>query len=227
MKRQIKYRVFSIPKKLSLELRLIFDTEKDRGNVLGEFNSNSNGDMYTVLSVYPLIMLTITRQGEPGENGQFIRPPFNPNDSLSMTRYNYSIFTLELERIYESMKVPEMYSYVGKKLQLNEDLAEKARRVFKIGPNMVVEMSPVTLVSEDDSKLEGVKLKFNNEQSSVLLTVNDLEALLFILKTLNVDAITLGLHANYLRDRNMITTSTPASQFNLLNAEVDILPKGD
>lgn len=225
MKRQIKYRVLSVPGKVLLEVRLLFDSARERGSAFGEYTVNSNGDIYTTLSMYPLIVLTIVRQGEMNDEGQVTRAPYNPNDVLSMTRYTYPIFTIELERIYESMKVPELYSYVGKQLQLNDELAEKARRVFKIG-SFVVEIVPITIVQEDDTKIEGIKLKFNNEQSSVMLTINDLESLLFTLKTMSIDSLIMGMHANYVRDRDNIPIST-VRQFNPLAAEVDIVPKSD
>lgn len=221
MKRQVKYRIMTIPKKMMVELRMTVDTARTRFSPNGENTTEVNGDIYTSLSLFPLVCLSITRPAEFDENGQRQRPPFNPNDSLGLTRYQLPIFISELDRIAENMKVPELYSYVNQRLTVNEELADRYRRVFAIG-NVTVEMLPVVISQPDETKVEGIKLKFNNEGSTVPLTLNDIESLLFTLEHLDVDVIALQLHLTYLRN---ISSPQPNPINTQLGTEVDIKPK--
>lgn len=221
MKRQIRYRIMTIPKKMTVELKMTVDTMKSRFAPNGESTNELNGDVYTGLSLFPLVCLVITRQADYDENGQRQRLPYNPNDSLGMTRYQLPIFIGELIRMGESMKVPELYSYVEQRLVVNEELADRHRRVFVIG-NMTVEMLPVVITQPDETKVEGIKLKFNNEGSTVPLTLNDLESLMFTLQHLDVDTISLQLHMTYLR---AISSPTPNAISAQRGGEIDIRPK--
>lgn len=136
-----------------------------------------------------------------------------------MTKFNLPIFTQELEGIIQDMKIPELYTYHGKRLELNEEVAGKIRRPFVVG-NVTIELSAVVII-QDDNRLEGVKLKFNNEQSSVLLTLNELSSLCDNLKKLDVDTISMLLYINWINRPDRPKT------FNRLDStpKVDILPK--
>ena len=82
-----------------------------------------------------------------------------------------------------------------------------------------VEISPVVIV-QDDSRLEGVKMKFNNEQSSVLLTLNDLTALQDNINRFDIDSIAMLLYLNYIKRPDH------PKNFSALNPPtVDIVPK--
>jgi hypothetical protein len=224
MKRQIKYRVATIANKLSLDLLVIVDTNQRFGNP--EFVSENDGTKFISLNIMPLIKITILRTSERNDDGGWQRAPYNPSDGLAMTRYTYPIFTLELERMNEAMRIPELYSYVNKQLQLNDALAEKHRRVFQTG-RTVIEMVPIVIVQPDDeTRVEGIRLKFNNEQSSVSLTLNDIESLLFTLKTMNVDSLTTLLYTSYLKD-DIFYKSGEGDSNPTSSSSVDIRPKGD
>lgn len=217
MKQQVKYQVVGIPGKLRFEIKLLVDDTKDRG----EYVASVNGDRFTSLSIYPILSLSIIRVGEVDENGNKSKAPYNPNDTLSMGRYNYPIFVSELCNIHKGFKTPELYSYVDKRLEMDNELAAKIRRVFMLG-NTVIEMAPVVIIQPDESKVEGMKIKFNNEQSSVLLTLNDVESLLFTMKTVDVDSIALNLYQQYIKTG--VKNYTPESNsFN--KSTVDIIPK--
>lgn len=217
MKQQVKYQVVGIPGKLRFEIKLLVDDTKDRG----EYVASMNGDKFTSLSIYPILSLSIIRIGEVDENGNKSKAPYNPNDTLSMGRYNYPIFVAELCNIHKGFKTPELYSYVDKRLEMDEEVASKIRRVFMIG-NTVIEMTPVVIIQPDENKVEGMKIKFNNEQSSVLLTLNDVESLLFTMKTVDVDSIALNLYQQYIKT-GVKNYAPESSSFN--KSTVDIIPK--
>jgi hypothetical protein len=223
MKRQVRYRVMTITGKLNLEIRLIVDDSRISRFGGNESTFNANGDIYTSLNLFPIISLNIVRRSQVTEEGQIQRPAFNPNDSLGMSRYHLPVFLSELEKAFESLKVPDMYSYVSKRLTVNEELAERHRRVFSIGMT-VVEMTPVVISQPDETKVEGIKLKFNNEESTVLLTINDIEALLFTLRTMEIDTIVLTMHMEYLRtgSSNIDPSKVPSINRGPI---VDIVPK--
>ena len=161
-KQVVRYQSLVIPGKLRNEVRITVD---DKG---AEYVSNFDGNKSTSISLFPIVSITLTRQGETDGEGNRVRAPWNPNDNLSMTKYNLPVFLNELIGIQQGMKIPELYTYQGKRLELNEEAAQKIRRVFMIG-NTTLELSPVVIIQGDDTRVEGIKMKFNNEQSSGIL----------------------------------------------------------
>lgn len=191
MKKSMKYTVLTVPNKLKVDIKLITDDL-----VPSEFVS-LNKDVMS-LSLYPLISVSIVRPFEIDENGIKKRPPWNPNDSLAMTKYTLPIFLKELVDINEDIKIKEMYNYFNDRLELNEELGQKVTRKFKIGNNSV-ELRPTVISMIDDTRIEGIKLKINNEDSVVLLSLNDVEALIYTLKNCSVDMIAFLLYNRYMK----------------------------
>jgi len=218
MKHTVKYRVLNIVSKLYMEVRIIVDDKNS------EYNSIYEGNKFTSLNINPLVGLTITRAIETDENGNRIKAPWNPNDNLVMTKYNLPILYEELYGIQQDMKKPELYTYHGKRLELNESLAENIRRVFVIG-NTTVELSAVVIVQPDESRVEGIKMKFNNEQSSVLLTINELTSLVFNIGKLDVDSIALCMYNGFVNKDNKGINNTINNSNDFPLPNVDILPK--
>lgn len=212
MKQIVRYRHLTIPGKLTSDIRIMVD---DRGS---EYHSNMNMNDSTSINLFPVINLSITRLGDVDENGNKIKAPWNPNDSLGMTKYNLPIFVDELYNIQQDMKIPELYTYHGKRLEINEEIASKIRRVFMIG-NVTLELTAIVITQNDDSRLEGIKMKFNNEQSSVQLTLNELNSLIFNYKHIDIDSISLLLYLNYIKRPDV------SSFDSLMKPEVDIIPK--
>lgn len=212
MKQIIRYRFFSISGKMSGEVRISLDNKQV------EYTSIYDSGSTTSLSLFPFITLSIIRPKEIDENGNRIASQWNPNDSLIMSKFTFPIFIREINAIYNDMKIPEMYSYTGSRLDINNKEAEKARRVFMIA-NTTVELIPVIIEQLDDTRIEGIKMKFNNEQSSIGLTINELDALVYNINHLDVDSLALQMYTNYANKnvyRNGINTTTP---------HVDITPK--
>lgn len=218
MKQIVKYRILTIPTKVTLDLRITVD---DRA---AEYVSMFEGNKSTSITCYPVISLALLRPTETDENGQRIRAPWNPNDSIGMTKFSMPVFINELKTLKKDMEIPEMYTYHGKRLELNEALAAKARRVFMIG-STTIELSPVVLIKpEDESRIEGIKMKFNNEHSSVLLTLNEMEALLFNLDHTDVDSLSMILYLNYISKPGK-QNNFDSSSLRVPSTEVDIKPK--
>lgn len=219
MKQIVKYRILTIPSKVSMEIRLTVD---DRNF---DFVSIRDGAKYTNLNLAPIIGLSIIKSGEIDENGQRIKAPWNINDHLSMTKYNLPILYEELHGIQQDMKKPELYTYHGKRLEINETLAEEIRRVFPIG-NTTVELSAVVIIQPDETRVEGIKMKFNNEQSSVLLTLNELTSLVYNINHLDVDTLTVSICQAFVDrvSKNGVGSTTTIVDFPLPTT-VDIVPK--
>lgn len=214
MKQVVRYQNLVISGKLRSEIRINVD---ERGV---EYSSNYEGNMNTSISLFPIISLTIIRPSVLDDNGMKAKTPWNPNDSLGMTKYTLPLFVDELKGIHKDMRIPELYTYHGKRLELNEEIAAKVRRVFMIGI-VTLELSAVVIVLDDDSRVEGIKVKFNNEQSTVLLTLNELTSLIFNLDKLDVDSIALMMYMNYISkpDRPKVYDASATQP------KVDILPK--
>jgi hypothetical protein len=217
MKQIVRYQNLIITNKLRSEIRLTVDDKSI------EFVTNYNGDKNTAIGLFPIVSLVIVRPTEVDDTGNKVRPTWNPSDSLGMTKYTLPIFVSELKAIQNDLKISNLYTYAGKKLELNNTVAEKIRRVFIIG-RVTVELSAVVITQQDtvgeDVRLEGIKMKFNNEQSTVQLTLNDLESLIFNLGNLDVDSISFMLYLNYINKPKQYTNNVPNVQ-----VDVDIQPK--
>lgn len=217
MKQYVRYQTFVVPKKFRVEIRITID---EKG---GEYiSTTSAGDKSSSISFFPIVSLNIVRPSEIDESGMRKKVPWNPNDSLGMSRFNLPIMVRNLKQIQADMKIPELYTYQGKRLELNEAIAEKIRNPFPIG-NVIVELSAVVIVQPDDTRVEGVKIKFNNEQSAVLLTINELEVLTYNLDHLDIDSVSLLMYLNYITKPNHPTEFTDET----LSPKVDIIPKAD
>ena len=190
MKQTIKYPVLSIPNKLRIDVRLLID---DRGC---EYVMENNGAKNTNITTVPIISISIVHPAEIDSNGMKLKVPWNPNDSLATTKFSLPIFITELIGIQTDMKTPDLYTYQGDRLELNEKAASKARHVFMIG-NTTVEFSPVIIINADGTRIEGIKIKFNNEQSTTFLSINELNSLIYNLTHLDVDNLALMLYTHY------------------------------
>lgn len=218
MKQIVKYRILTIPNKVTMEIRLNID---DRNS---EFVTMRDGAKYTNLNMNPVIGLSILKAAEIDESGNRVRAPWNINDHLTMTKYNLPILYEELHGIQQDMKKPELYTYHGKRLEINETLAEEIRRVFVIGTT-TVELSTVVIVQPDETRVEGIKIKFNNEQSTTLLTLNELNSLVYNINHIDIDSLTVGIYQTFIDRSNKggITSTTTNVDFPL--PSVDIAPK--
>lgn len=191
MKHSLKYRFLTIPNKLTADLRI---TVEDRQT---EFNSAYDGGKSTSITLFPFITLQILKLGEVGDDGRRIRPQWNSNDSITMTRFTFPIMLRELTAIANDLKIPEMYSYTGTRLDINSEYAEKARRVFMIG-NTTLELIPVIIEQGEDTRVEGIKMKFNNEQSTVGLTINELDSLISQMNHTDIEVLTMTIYNRYI-----------------------------
>lgn len=211
MKQYVRYQTLLIPGKIRCDVRITVD---DRGS---EYASNKDGNKSTGITLMPIISVGIIRPSEIDEAGNRVRAPWNANDNLGMTKFNFPLFVEEVKGIKEDMKIPELYTYHGKRLELNEEVAAKIRRPFVIG-SMTVELSAVVITQPDESRVEGIKMKFNNEQSTVLLTINELNSLSYNLDHMDIDSLSMMMYLNYI-DKPEHPTSFSSSTL------VDIQPK--
>jgi hypothetical protein len=219
MKQIVKYRILTITGKVTMEIRLTLD---DRNN--SEFVVMRDGAKYTNLNLNPVIGLSIIRMGEIDDNGNKVRAPWNQNDHLTMTKYNLPILYEELHGIQQDMKKPTLYTYQGNRLELNESMAEEVRRVFMIG-NTTIELSAVVIIQPDETRVEGVKMKFNNEQSAVLLTLNELNSLVYNINHIDVDTLTVAMYNAFIEKNKTTNASSSINVDFPLPPTVDIAPK--
>lgn len=219
MKQVVRYTNFTIPDKLTCETRITVD---DRGV---EYTSSFEGTKSSTLRIFPLITLTIIRPSEIDDNGNRVKAPWNQGDSIGMTKYNLPIFINKFKEIQNEFKTPDLYTYHGKRLDLNEEVAKNIRKVFPIGNAAVIEISAtiVNVVENNiEKKVEGVKLKFNNEQHHVLLTLNDITSLIHNLDHLDVDSLGFQMYQAYISkpDKSSSNITLPAAE----KPKVDIMP---
>lgn len=213
MKTTIVYHVLTVPKKLRMEIKLILDNDRSSEYI----NSSTDGTFATV-RLYPMITLSIVREIQRDESGMIIKQPFVLSDTLSMSRYTLAVFKSEFEDLYRLMKEKDVYTYHGKRLELNEKIADEIKKLFQLSKT-VVEITPTLLISPDDidQKIEGVKLKFNNEASSVLLSINDMTALVETMNNISIDTITTWMYKEY-------KNATPRSYNSPNFKEIEVAP---
>ena len=215
MKENVRYQTLLIPRKVRIYVKLAIDT--DRISVENVY-VGTNGISNTSITLSPLITLELIRDGELDENGVRARAVWNRNDVLPMTKFSLPLFLNELNGMCEDLKTPELYTYTDDRLELNNKIAEKIRKIVKVGQMYTVELSAV-VIEQDEKHIEGIKLKINNEQSTVLLTLNEIESLRYNLQNLNVDSVALSLYLQCVnRDRLK-------SSMILSNIDTDIIPK--
>lgn len=216
MKQIVRYRFLNIPNKLYAEVRItIDDLNFKRTESHGSFDAGVSCN----LALSPIVNLQMIKPSEMDENGSYRRAPFNPNDSIGLTKFSIPIFLRELQAIEADMKTDDLYSYVGDRLELNDKIADKVRRVFPIGKTLI-ELSPVIITQNDgvnENRLEGIKMKFNNEESSTLLTINDLYSFIQQFKSANIDMLAFTMYQNYI--------DKPKSQYVAPASTIDIIPK--
>lgn len=215
MKKILKYRFMTIPKKLAGDIRVTID---DRSP---EYRSNYDSGETISLRLMPFITLSIVRPATQDDEGRTVRAPFNLNDSLGMTKFNLPIFIDNLGSIREAMKTPNLYTYQGQRLEINDKSAEVARRVFTIG-STVIEMIPVVIEIDESNKVEGIKVKFNNEGSSFTLTLNEMTSLYWNLNHIEIDDTAISMYKTYITSSSATTTINTPKQYQPI---VDISPK--
>ena len=214
MRQIVRYRFMTIPNKLVGEIRITVDEKQ------AEYGSLFDGGKATNITLYPVINLQMLKNNSEVNDAGLRTRTWDINDSIGLTKFTLPIFLSELKSLETDMKIPELYSYHGTRLEINQELADKVRKVFMIG-NTTVEFSPV-LLEQEDNRLEGIKIKFNNEKSSMLMTINELTALVYNIESIDVDSVALTMYTNFVQRR--ATEYKPVKQRNSAPV-VDITPK--
>lgn len=206
MKQIARYRFMTIPNKLYADVRITVDETTH-----AETKNQYDGGRSTNLVLLPMINLQILRPLESDGNGRKFRPSASMNDSIGLTKFNLPTFIMELKTIYNDMKTPDLYVYRGDRLDLNDTVAEKIRRAFIIGRTsiefraVVIEQLQETGSSD---RIEGIKMKFNNEESTILLTLREVESMLWIFNHVDIDNIVLTMYMNLI-ERNSYERKKP------------------
>lgn len=227
LNQSVRFSLVTIGTKVRMDIKLFV---RDNGRFT-ESHYSSNGTDNIAISVYPVMSLYIVRPRDVDENGQPVRSPLNQNDILGMTKAQFPIMATELRGIFEDLKTPDLYKYAKDVLVLDESKAEKIRRVFMVG-RTTVELSAVVIKADDHAEqpvdMEGIKIKFNNEQSTVMLTIHELTALLWSMEHLDIDSLTLKLYDMYMRNGSVSNASNTISPYGTDTPSpvpVDIIPK--
>ena len=206
MKQIARYRFLTVPNKLYADIRITVDesTHAETRNVY-------DGGMSVNLILLPMINMQILKPLEVSDTGRRFRPMSSQNDSIGMTKFNFPTFIMELKNIYSDMKTPDLYIYKGDRLDLNERVADNIRRTFVIGRTNI-ELKAVVIEQASETggidRVEGIKMKFNNEDSSVLLTLREIESMLWVMNHVDIDNLVLSMYLNLI-ERNSYEKAKP------------------
>lgn len=217
MKQIVKYRLLTISNKLTMEIRITI-------NESSQYITSKDDSKYINLNFGPVIGISIIKPDEIDENGNRIKSPWNINNHITMTKYNLPILYEELHGIQQDMKRPELYTYHGKRLEINETIAEEIRRVFMIG-NTTIELSALVIIQPDETRVEGIKMKFNNEQSTVLLTLNELNSLVYNINHIDIDSLAVSIYGAFIDISSKSNISSNAVNVDFPLPNIDIVPK--
>ncbi len=206
MKQIVRYRFLTVPSKLYADIRVTVD---DTGH--SETRSTYDGGKSITLMLLPMINIQLVKPLEITDDGRRHRPVPSINDSIGLTKFNLPTFISELKGIYEDMKTPDLYVYRGERLDLNDAAAEKIRRAFIVGRSGV-ELRAVVIEQPTENggfeRLEGIKFKINNEDSTVLLTLREIESMLWTFDHIDVDSLVLMMYTNFI-ERNAYEYKKP------------------
>lgn len=211
MKQRVNYQVLLLKNKLRIYLTTTIDTMKSP-----IYTSNNDKGSTTGITVYPSVEIRLIKFIED-DTGRRIPKPWDIQDVVSLDKRDIAIFVNEFKQMMDKMKTPDLYVYTGNRLELNEKIAAKNRQVFKAWTS-TVELSAVVVIDEDDKRVEGIKMKFMNEDHSVLLTLNDMESLYYNLSRLDIDTLCLLMYLNFMNNPSGRTSFTPET------LKSDILP---
>ena len=193
MRQIVRYRFMTIPNKLYADVRVTIDDTSR-----AEVNNKFDGGRSINLTLLPMINIQMLKPLELDSTGRKFRPRPNGNDSVGLTKMNLPTFVNELKRIHKELdENEELYTYRGDRLDLNDTMAEKVRRAFLIG-RVAVELRAVVIEQVLDTGItqreKGIKMKFNNEESTVLLTMVELEAMIWIMDNVDIDNLVLSMY---------------------------------
>lgn len=193
MRQIVRYRFMTIPNKLYADVRVTVDD-----NSRSEINNHFDGGRSVSLTLLPMINLQIMKPLELDSTGRKFRPKPSMNDSVGLTKMNVPTFVNELRRIHRELETNEaLYSYRGDRLDLNDKEAEKVRRAFMVG-RVAIEFRAVVIEQVLDTGItqrdKGIKMKFNNEESSILLSMVELEAMIWIMNNVDIDNLVLNMY---------------------------------
>lgn len=207
MKQIVRYRYLTVPNKMFVEVRITVD-ENSRVETKNAFDTGTS----TNLMFLPMINVQLLKPAQVDETGRKFRPIPSQQDSIGLTKFTYPIFLTELKEIYDGMKTQDVFVYTGDRLDLNAKVADNIRRAFMIGRN-AIEFSATVIEQQTESgdieRLEGIKIKFNNEDSTVLLTVREVESLIWLLNKADIDSIVFTMYLNFIDRRNNYNHSKP------------------
>lgn len=193
MRQIVRYRFMTIPNKMYADVRVTVDD-----NSRAEISNHFDGGRSVSLTLLPMINLQILKPLELDSNGRKFRPKPGPNDSVGLTKMNMPTFVNELKRIHRDIELSDnLYSYKGDRLDLNDKEAEKVRRAFLVG-RATIELRAVVIETVLDTGItqreKGIKMKFNNEESTVLLNMVELEAMIWIMNNVDIDNLVLSMY---------------------------------
>lgn len=182
----IRYRVLNIPWKLNISMRISVDHRN-------EYRHSDDSRDSISLTLYPTLDLQIihTRPIDSLEAPKV----WNPNDTLSLSKFTLPIFIHELKLVCEAIKIQEMFVYTNDRLDINPKLAEEKRRIFQASSTFFVEIIPS--VVDEDKRVEGIRFTFNKEPSVFYLNLIEVESLMYTLQSVNFDILALQMYDMY------------------------------
>ena len=152
-----------------------------------------NGNNYTNISPHPFLTIDISSWMDKNEG-------WSSNNSFNLTRRDNFNLIQRLSRLYSRFtKIEDLFYYDhNDKLMVNLELSEKYKEVVVCGNKTILMQACVVEDSNTKLKYEGIFMSINSIDYFSYLTYSELEFLIYELKKIDFNSITLQLINSYL-----------------------------
>jgi hypothetical protein len=138
----------------------------------------------------------------------FKTPSRNVKNSFSaftLNRFGKFNFTQAMKKMCRDFVANrDLYFYYNKELRINDVVARKIISSFKIGDKFI-KLEPAIIANDDIQAHEGILLSVNTDSNYCTLTFAEMEYLINVLDSINLDLMALHL-LNYIKDREGFVT---------------------
>lgn len=195
--KKITRTILNIQKNLSLKLHVRL-TVDDNGQPKLFHNAYSyDGDDYINIESVPFMTLSLkTDEG------------WDKSNNIMITPMNIVHVVKAMDRLLKAIYSDDIFAVDrNNKIVIYKDMVEEhTERVFNLGANQRLIMTPAIILDHNDIEIEGVILYLNKPENSVQLSIDAFESLCYQIKTIDLFTYSQLLLNYYLIQRDMNLT---------------------
>ena len=194
--KRISIKLFNVHSTFKVKFCIIVDKDNDlkkpeymQQKTIAKFAFN--GNEYTNINVFPMVIFDISKKSDKAD--------WSNNNMFSVGSRELFLFIMKLEELWRLFKTEKSLFYMDKdKLILNTNISDKYILRFHAYGNKLIQLQPCIVYDENSSGYEGIYLAINSMNYSSYLTYSELEYLIYELKKININLLTVELFNTYL-----------------------------